>query len=647
MPLHFYHSMMAPANRNANVGQLDEESPQAEQPPNARLVLRPHQLALLHRCRLLETGARVPLLGATEGTHTCVSTAMGLLGDAVGSGKSYVLLALVLGGAPGCATQNGVREPTVRNYAGARGFATYVVEPQQQVVPTNVLVVPHSLRAQWSGYVAEFCVPGAVRSMVVSSPKTLAALRLAVLGDLELLIVTQTYYSSVSALLAARRVRVARAMYDEADGLSLPASAPLLDAAFSWYVTASYVNLLLPRGTMQYDAQAVGWSVATEGLRRSGFMRTLFCELGAQGAPVGALVVRCSDHYMRSSVELPEPVVTRVACRTPATIRVLQGVVGADVIESLNAGDMASALQLVWGGASHRASEDNIIAVLVDRLARLVKNLDSRLECAATLLEFDNDAARDAEVGRLQRKRDEAQRKVDCIRERVRGSETCCICFEGFEEATTDGGRCKTLSACCSNAFCIKCIGTWLSRGARMCPLCKASLEPSDMLVVVPPPPQLQEPQAEPQDGGGASTSASSAATSRDKLESLADIVAERRRQEGRTKLLILSSYDNTFVQVAGVLDSMGVRHAGLKGNGNVVRNIVENYKSGDIDALLVNTHHYGSGLNLENTTDIVLFHNFDGELEKQVIGRAQRFGRTEPLRIWYLLYENEVMVPG
>lgn len=31
-----------------------------------------------------------------------------------------------------------------------------------------------------------------------------------------------------------------------------------------------------------------------------------------------------------------------------------------------------------------------------------------------------------------------------------------------------------------------------------------------------------------------------------------------------------------------------------------------------------------------------------DNELKKQVIGRAQRFGRIGQLKIWNLLYENE-----
>jgi SNF2 family DNA or RNA helicase len=74
------------------------------------------------------------------------------------------------------------------------------------------------------------------------------------------------------------------------------------------------------------------------------------------------------------------------------------------------------------------------------------------------------------------------------------------------------------------------------------------------------------------------------------------------------------------------------------------INNTVERYKNGSIQVLLVNTMSYGSGLNLENTTDIVMFHKFDTEIEKQVIGRAQRYGRSESLNVWYLLYENEMV---
>jgi SNF2 family DNA or RNA helicase len=73
------------------------------------------------------------------------------------------------------------------------------------------------------------------------------------------------------------------------------------------------------------------------------------------------------------------------------------------------------------------------------------------------------------------------------------------------------------------------------------------------------------------------------------------------------------------------------------------VARIVREYREGGLDVLLVNTNNYGNGLNFENTTDVIMLHKFDTEIEHQVLGRAQRCGRTEPLNVWYLLHENEL----
>ena len=76
------------------------------------------------------------------------------------------------------------------------------------------------------------------------------------------------------------------------------------------------------------------------------------------------------------------------------------------------------------------------------------------------------------------------------------------------------------------------------------------------------------------------------------------------------------------------------------------VRNIVDKYRSNAddrIDVLVLNAKHFGSGLNLENTTDIFLYHNMGGPMTNQVLGRAQRPGRTSPLRITRFCYENEI----
>ena len=110
--------------------------------------------------------------------------------------------------------------------------------------------------------------------------------------------------------------------------------------------------------------------------------------------------------------------------------------------------------------------------------------------------------------------------------------------------------------------------------------------------------------------------------------------------RKSSSKFLIFSDFELSFHHMYEHLDNSGLRYAHIKGNS--VNNNIEKYRGDELDALLVNSKNYGSGLNLENTTDLILFHKFEGQLEKQVIGRAQRPGRKTPLRIWYFVNDNE-----
>ena len=125
------------------------------------------------------------------------------------------------------------------------------------------------------------------------------------------------------------------------------------------------------------------------------------------------------------------------------------------------------------------------------------------------------------------------------------------------------------------------------------------------------------------------------------KYEHLAKILKSR---NDNAKILIFSEYDNSFESIVKIVNNLQLKYAHLKGNN--INSTVESYKcentASAINVLFMNSRSYGSGLNLENTTDVILFHRFESEIEKQVIGRAQRPGRFEALNVWYLLHENE-----
>ena len=107
--------------------------------------------------------------------------------------------------------------------------------------------------------------------------------------------------------------------------------------------------------------------------------------------------------------------------------------------------------------------------------------------------------------------------------------------------------------------------------------------------------------------------------------------------------MLIFSNYYKSFTKIAEILETNGIKFKEIKGTGSSVNNTIKMYKdTDDLNCLLLNSTNAGAGLNLENTTDLVLYHNMSSEVSIQVVGRAQRPGRTSPLNIYRLVYDNE-----
>ena len=107
-------------------------------------------------------------------------------------------------------------------------------------------------------------------------------------------------------------------------------------------------------------------------------------------------------------------------------------------------------------------------------------------------------------------------------------------------------------------------------------------------------------------------------------------------------KTLIFSEYNESFKKIEHLLGEKKIIYRKLKGTSQTINNIVNDYVSGNLNVLLLNAQYYGTGLNLINTDNVILFHKMNEDLENQVIGRAQRIGRNKPLNIWKLLHHNE-----
>jgi hypothetical protein len=602
-----------------NIEEIDENYSRAEQPANVKVKLWAHQLALLQRCKDYEN-QKIPLgeFDILKSNHPNLTpndflrTQVGIIGDRVGSGKSYVILSLIL--------DNDITNlgSTIKSYGNNKVILCF--QERNINIRTNLLVIPHNLSSQWETYIQNFS--NIIKYYVVSKLKNVEYIynNESHIKNYDLIVVTSSYYSRIAHFLTSRSLKMQRVIYDEVDNMNLP-NCVTIESNFYWFITASYGNLLYPKGYTRWDYTQNKHIWYANGLRNAGFVKELFLDLYSNLSKefVKVLILKSNEDFIKSSVCIPDMTVKIVKCKTPLTINILDGFVDREIILSLNAGDIQNAMQRI--SSNHKSTEENLISLQIEKYIRELKNYDIRIE-SLQMMSFDTEEQRQNEIGKLETKKNEIKQKIDGIQDRIRNTNICNICFDDIQN--------KTIAPCCQNCYCFLCLNIWLYKN-KSCPMCKRSLIPEDLLLVKNNS-QIQEYEELNEDDVNEQF---------DKLKNLEIILKNTVTNKG--KLIIYSSYDMSFSHVIKIMARLQIKYASIKGPIDHIKKTIDRYKNEDVNVLLMNSRIYGSGMNLENTTDIVMFHKVDSEIEKQIIGRANRYPRTTSLNVHYLLYENEI----
>lgn len=629
---------MATSTSISNLCELTSDSCYAPQPDNITISLRPHQLTLLHRCKLLEAGnvaidsscmpSNISAAPFTTHVSCTMNTRVGVIADKVGSGKSNIILSLI-------ATDQDINEVTSQftsTYTYGLNNITLTVQQEKKMCNVNILVIPHNLVSQWTSYIGGF-FKTPIKSIVISKSKHFETLTLQSVREYRLIVVTCTFYSRLVQMLRRSDIQVKRALYDEIDIMSISAT-DIIDASFYWFVTASYLNLIHPRGHGRYDRMTNRYLVVAEGMRTGGFIKALFSNLQASSTPTNRhithlIVAKNCDAFVDASISLPPIEFNYIRCKTPRAINILEGIVDRHIIQCLNSGDIEGAIHFV--NPTQCSTQDNIINILLERFTKSLHNVNTMIDYVTNHMQYDTEQQRANELERLGRKREDFMGKVNSITARIKDTDTCCICYDNISN--------KTIVNCCMNSYCFKCISTWVSQ-RHSCPLCKERIDIEKFFVVRDTVHEANASDKESQDG---QMDPNKPHESYDKMKNLENVIKQINEHNPENKVLIFSMNEGIFDKIQQMLTDMNRNFKMLKGTTVAISNTVNRYKNGDLNTLLVNPENYGSGLNLENTTDMIMLHKFDSEIEKQVIGRAQRYGRATSLRVWYLLYENEM----
>lgn len=449
-----------------------------------------------------------------------------------------------------------------------------------------------------------------------------------------------------------------RVIVDEVDSIRLPAF-PYIYSKQIWYISSSINNIIYPYGKKKYNYTTGTYKILSAGISGTGFLKEILVNMFKNYSYSNHIrldtfrglfnIIRNNNNFIQHSIHIPEPIVNLIECYTPPHLHAIKHAINKGALKAFNAGDHKKAIEILGckGG-----SEQDLIKQITQKLKNeqtpLEKKIVSKTEYLGiiqnkvinikTLLEnpdldiltlslYENELTENKKnIKNTKIVIKKAKEQIKSLKAKVRGieerlgdlkSKQCPICYCPFDK--------PGVTPCCNNIFCIECITMSLAI-SKECPLCRHKINIQDVNLIIN------------------DTGESEKFTEEPKLLTKLDNLVEILKKKSKKRFMIFSEYDETLRQIKNELNKLQITYSGIKGAGSTIKNIISKFKEGEFKVLLLNAKHFGAGLNLQFTDEIIIYHRMSKDLECQVIGRAQRLGRKDPLTINYLCYDNEYL---
>ena len=462
----------------------------------------------------------------------------------------------------------------------------------------------------------------------------------------DVILVSATFWNLFTLYINQDKYTVNRIIIDECNAIkgNRLVEVPRL---FTWLITSSISSMMTNSGySYKQVLQPGGYylNVREKTINSTGFILDMIKELYEHQSENYKIFLVNNPEYIEQSMTLPEMKTILVISRDSVNIQVLQGVVSHDVLQMLNAGDINGIIIKLDVAV---ADENNVVEMITRKYQDDLKVKEYELKIAVANPKYD---PKHETIGVINKRKaiDDLKHKIACIEERVREVENCPICYDDFMN--------PAITPCCSNKFCFNCIAAALN-SKTVCPMCKMELSiPKLIMISDKTKDEIKNTQKEKETTGNKLVKQPTTydalleqlqkhAIEYSKYENM-DKIFELNAQQPVKKYLIFTEYESTLnTRITSILDKWGLTYGRIRGSSTAINNMVQTYKKADdeLNILLINSKYFGSGLNLENTTDIIIIHKMHADIEMQVIGRAQRYGRVGNLRVWKLYYQNEI----
>jgi hypothetical protein len=543
--------------------------------PSEYVNLFDHQLTAIYEMEKLEKEKKIKL-----DDNSILNTNIGVYSDPTGYGKTLSVIGLILRDNMECEENSEYINSNVRNFCDKECPSIQLSITQTQVkcqLDKTIILVNNSIITQWTEAFDLF----KMKYYVIDSKKKIDKF---MDTKLKIILITPTMYNKFMYYTEFNKYNKyiwKRFVFDEPTNTRIPNMVDI-NTCFTWLITATPDSL-------RYN-----------GHKRSHYILSIFNQYLNINILKSITIANDLD-YVKQSYKIPKTNYIKHTCYQP-TYHMVKNYIDSDTSNMISAGNILGAIRKLGGNET-----SNIYELIKSKIQ---DDIDTNK------LKYDQYVRRNNQyyISHYKERVEALEKKMKNLtndfEDRLKGD--CNICIDKINK--------PILMPCCQNIFCGGCILEWL-KGHSTCPLCRSDTDISNIVYIKTEGDKNNTPEIKQE-------------KKLTKLETIVEIITNN--YSG--KFIVFSNWNESFPNIRSILYANEISYKELGGHISTRNKNIKAFKEGKIKVLFLNSMSNGAGINLQEATDIIMFHSMEEDLETQIIGRANRIGRKGELFVHYLV---------
>ncbi len=485
--------------------------------------------------------------------------------------------------------------------AGKTAVLISLILTEKQILKNtnNLIIVPQNILRQWCEEITKFAGNKLSVKLFINYADVQDIYKdKEVFKYYDIVLTTTTFISSIFSSIISLDIDLHRIIIDEIDTNTLLFNSKYTDITCNicWLVSASIDNLVKKE--------------------------LVLFEYKVEPKNLEWMTCKCHPDYIYKSLELTKPNINITRCHD--LIDLIYNYLPNELVSKINALNYT-----IVNPYNNKFSTDINSCIyfynlqLIDEIR---KHHDFLLACNNNLRNTYNNTNRQYLKRDIEKTTTQIYSKTQQLKNITKAlpppSQYCPICINTNQITDSDKNSILIKFECCQTVTCISCMKLIYEKISK-CPFCLNTLDEDSISMY--------------KNDTDCKINNKPVITKIDKLIDILDNIKEN------TKMIIFSNFVSSFKSIEKILIKKDIKYRYFtSGNIKDINKDVDEYKNSDCQVVFLNAEFNIFGLNLEFTTDLVLLHKLKHSLRHQVIGRAQRLGRTSTLNIYELLYDCE-----